>query len=103
MIHRIDDTPLPEPAPGRCPICRDDGRLCWSCGSVDQPSIGRKIVYLMHHDRPTLLRILSATPRKQWYLLARAYVGALGTTEQGQAVPAIGVVSLWGMLLHEAA
>ena len=85
-----------------CAVCHNDGRLCWDCGSIDQPAIGRKIVYLMHNDRPTLLRILAGTPRKQWDLLARAYVGALGTTEQGQAVPAIGVVSLWGMLVREA-
>lgn len=109
-IHRTDDTPpeiddIPgaQPAPGRCPVCRDDGRLCWSCGSVDQPAIGRKILYLMHNDRPTLLKILAATPRRQWPLLARSYVLALGTTEQGQSVPAIGVVSLWGMLVKEAA
>lgn len=93
----------PDPAPGRCPTCLNDGRLCWDCGSVDQPAIGRKILYLMHNDRKTLLRILSGTPRRQWPLLAQAYVGALGPTEQGQRVPVLGVVSLWGMLVKEAA
>lgn len=97
MILDIPQTALPT-----CPTCNDDGRLCWDCGSLDQPAIGRKILYLMHHDRPTLLRILSGTPRRQWALLAQAYCAALGTTDQGQAVPALGVVSLWGMLVKEA-
>lgn len=85
-----------------CLTCHDSGEYCLDCGSFDMPAIGRKIVYLQHNDRPTLLRILAGTPRKQWLLLAQAYVAALGTTEHGQAVPAIGVVSLWGMLVKEA-
>ena len=85
-----------------CPTCGGDGP-CWDCGALNLPSIGRKIVYLMHHDRTTLLRILTATPRSQWPILARAYVMAIGPTEQGQAVPTLGVVSLWGMLVKEAA
>ena len=103
----IDDAPIPghdtDGDQDRCPTCQGDGRLCYDCGSVDQPAIGRKILYLMRNDRPTLLRILSATPRCQWPLLAQAYVGALGLTKQGQGVPVLGVVSLWGMLIREAA
>lgn len=97
--------PPTEPAPDelRCSTCHDAGGLCWDCGAIDQPSIGRKIVYLQHNDRPTLLRILDGTPRSQWPLLARAYVAALGVTEQGQAVPMLGVVSLRNMLVKEAA
>lgn len=87
----------------RCPTCRDDGRLCWDCGSLDQPAIGRKIRYLMKNDRPTLLRILGGTPRNQWYLLAKNYVTALGVEDASQMVPVLGVVSLWGMLVKEAA
>lgn len=85
-----------------CPHCGDQGP-CFECGALDLPSIGRKIVYLQHNDRPSLLRILAGTPRNQWPLLAKAYVAALGVTEQGQTVPAIGVVGLWGMLVREAA
>lgn len=86
-----------------CSTCNDDGQLCLDCGSIDQAAIGRKVLYLMRHDRPTLLAILRGTPRQQWLLLAQAYVKALGLTEQGQAVPALGVVSLWGMLVREVA
>lgn len=85
-----------------CPHCHNDGQLCWECGALDAPSIGRKLVYLQHHDRPTLLRILAATDRRFWPLLAAAYCAAIGVTEAGQRVPAIGVVSLWGMLVREA-
>jgi len=85
-----------------CPYCDNDGHLCWECGALDTPSIGRKLVYLMHNDRPTLLRILCETQRRFWPLLARAYIAELGVSEDGRTVPAVGVVGLWGMLVREA-
>lgn len=80
--------------------CPDDGP-CFDCGALDLPAIGRKIVYLNHHDRPALIRILSGTLPQFWPLLARAYCMAVGCTEHGQAVSEPGVLFIWGQLVKE--
>ena len=69
---------------------------------LDTPALGRKIKYLIHHDRSALLDILNGTLPSCWPDLARTYLSALGAdeaTDQQAAVP--GVISLWVALLKE--
>jgi hypothetical protein len=71
---------------------------------LDTPAIGRKIAYLHHHDRPALIKLLSAAPRHVWQPLALAYVTHIGQTcdavDRDLAVP--GVLYIWEQLVKEA-
>lgn len=70
---------------------------------LDTPAIGRKIKYLMHHDRATLIAILRGTQRELWPALADAYIQALGTTEAADRQASVpGVVYVWTQLVKEA-
>jgi len=71
--------------------------------SLDSPAIGRKIVYLMHHDRTGLIVILAGTLPSCWPDLAGAYLQALGQTEATERQATIpGVLFVWQQLIKES-
>lgn len=69
---------------------------------LDSPAVGRKIAYLMHHDRAALVAILSGTLPSCWPDLASAYLQALGCTEATERQATIpGVLFVWSQLVKE--
>lgn len=70
--------------------------------NLDNPAVGRKIVYLMRNDRSALIKILSGTLPSCWPTLASAYLAALGCTEATDRQATVpGVLFVWSQLVKE--
>ncbi len=66
---------------------------------LDTLAVGRKIAYLMHHDRAALIAILNGTLPSCWPDLASAYLSALGQTKATDRQATIpGVLFVWQQL-----